>query len=186
MSYFSRLKNVRKLYGDKIIRLGKIIIMNGKDGPRRYFNCIVIGDNGRCCVFKKYRYSVYKMEKKLGRSLKECELIHHRDTNTLNDKYSNLEVKIRGPHTRDHNTGRHLSEEGKKKLSLFNKGKILSKEHKYKLSLALRGRSLSSEHKRKLSENSPKYWLGKCRSEETKLKMRLAWVARKLRIKNDG
>lgn len=66
------------------------------------------------------------------------------------------------------------SEEAKKKRSKSMKGKNTFKRTKetcMKMSNAKKGQKLSEEHKNKLSENNSKYWLGKERSEATKLKI---------------
>lgn len=66
----------------------------------------------------------------------------------------------------NHNYGKHLSEETKRKLSESNKGRKgtpMSDAHKEKLSKLLKGVPKSPEHRRKLSEanlgkESPKKW----------------------------
>ena len=42
------------------------------------------------------------MENKLGRLLESNEVVHHRDEDRYNNKISNLEVKTRSDHSRDH------------------------------------------------------------------------------------
>lgn len=42
------------------------------------------------------------MEKHLGRKLRPDEHVHHKDGNKLNNKLSNLEIKIRAEHARFH------------------------------------------------------------------------------------
>lgn len=78
-------------------------------------------------------------------------------------------------------TGRRLSDTAKLKLSIFNKGKKLTEEHKLKLSRAKKGIRFSDEHIRNLSlahKGKPSGHLGKKRSEESKLKMRLSHLGR--------
>ena len=65
------------------------------------------------------------------------------------------------------------SPETRKKLSLANLGKKHTEESKKKMSLAKIGRKLSNEHKQKLKDTNVKFWLGKKRSEETIMKMKL-------------
>ena len=45
-------------------------------------------------------------EQLLGRELKPNELVHHKDRNKLNNNVTNLEVMLRGDHTRLHNQRR--------------------------------------------------------------------------------
>lgn len=51
------------------------------------------------------------MEKELGRYLKPEEQVDHKDGNKKNNDISNLELKKRGPHQRDHaHAGNHFWE----------------------------------------------------------------------------
>ena len=52
-------------------------------------------------------YPRYLMEQKLGRSLRHNEDVHHLDNNPLNNDLSNLEVRLRGEHQREHSTKYH-------------------------------------------------------------------------------
>lgn len=47
------------------------------------------------------------MEKQLGRKLTPEEEVHHKDGNHQNDDPDNLEVKLRGDHTKFHSIERH-------------------------------------------------------------------------------
>lgn len=55
--------------------------------------------------------------------------------------------------------GQKMTDEQKAKISKGNLGKVRSKEDRQKLSLS------------RMGDKNPKYWLGKKRSEETKLKI---------------
>ena len=59
---------------------------------------------------KKYVYLHRAvMEKHLGRYLKPEEQVDHKDKDKTNNKISNLEMKERGPHQRDHaHAGNHF------------------------------------------------------------------------------
>lgn len=89
--------------------------------------------------------------------------VHHKDTNIFNNYISNLEKIKSGEHSRLHMTGRKrvFSNEYKHKQSLAQTGKKLSEETKRKISLALKD-------KRKGSEN-PFY--GKHHTKRTKEKI---------------
>lgn len=64
-----------------------------------------------------------------------------------------------------------LSEETKKKIGDIHRGKVVSEETRNKISKANLGKKLPQQVKDKISKNSAKFWLGKKRSEEDKLKM---------------
>ena len=81
--------------------------MSIKDEPKIY-----IGPDNRLRIVyfdqdkQKYcqmSYPKYIMEKHLNRKLLPNEDVHHIDGNTLNNDISNLEVKLKGPHQREHN-----------------------------------------------------------------------------------
>ena len=62
---------------------------------------------------KEHRYI---MEQYLGRKLNNNEIVHHKDGNKLNNNIDNLEVMLRGEHSR-----MHRKEEIKKGKKLFGK-----------------------------------------------------------------
>lgn len=163
-----RLKICRRLYGNNVRKVGKIYIT----GNRRNF-CIYYKNN-----YPKYRdvivYADYKMEKKLGRLLRDDELVHHDNENTLCDKYWNLKVEIRGPHSKYHNLGKILSKETRNKMSISkigknnpNFGKIFSSETRRKIGLSKIGKQYSlgikrsKETRRKISNARKRYWANK-------------------------
>ena len=51
---------------------------------------------------KVVSYPRILMEEKLGRPLDPLEQVHHKDGNPLNNELSNLEVRVRGEHQREH------------------------------------------------------------------------------------
>lgn len=46
---------------------------------------------------------------KVGRKLAPSEVVHHKDEDKTNNADSNLDVKLRGQHTAEHNRGRKVS-----------------------------------------------------------------------------
>lgn len=72
--------------------------------------------------------------------------IHHKDKNVLNNNIDNLEALSHSEHTKRHQTGKHLSEETKRKLSKAHKGKTISEETRVKLSESLKGKSKPKSH----------------------------------------
>lgn len=69
------------------------------------------------------------------------------------------------------------SEEHKRKLSEANKGKIISEEQKKKISATMKGKHTSPDTEFKKGQ---KAWnKGKTHSEETRQKMKEAWIKRK-------
>lgn len=70
-----------------------------------------------------------------------------------------------------------FSEETKRKLSEANKGKIISEEQKEKISAAMKGKHTSPNTEFKKGQEA---WnKGKKHSEETRQKMKEAWIKRK-------
>lgn len=70
---------------------------------------IYINKDGRTRVYiknskKVISYPRYLMENELGRSLKNNEDVHHLDGNPLNNDISNLEIRNRGEHQKEHST----------------------------------------------------------------------------------
>jgi hypothetical protein len=56
-----------------------------------------------CDVYGYVLEHRYVMEQFLGRYLTKEEVVHHKDRNTSNNDISNLELMIRGAHSRHHN-----------------------------------------------------------------------------------
>ena len=89
-------------------------------------------------------------------------VVHHKDSNTLNDSIGNLILVTRGVHNKLHKIGTHHSEESKLKNRLSNLGKKLSEETKRKMSKSAIGKIRSEETRRKMaiSKFGNKYCLG--------------------------
>ena len=87
---------------------------------------------------------------------------------------SELVFMTNGEHMKLHMTGKHLSEETRKKLSESQRGKHRKEETRKKISESHKGKQFSEEHRKKLSEslsgeNHP--FFGKHRSEDTRQKL---------------
>lgn len=70
---------------------------------------IYTNKDGRTRVYiketkKVISYPRYLVEKEIGRPLEPQEQIHHVDGNPLNNDISNLEIRSRGEHQREHST----------------------------------------------------------------------------------
>jgi len=88
--------------------------------------------------------------------------IHHKNKDIWDNRLNNLQILCPKCHFKaDFPNGRE---------SGF-KGKHLTEKHKQHLRELRLGKKLSPEMRKKLSECSPKFWLGKHRSEKTKRKI---------------
>ena len=67
--------------------------------------------------------------------------------------------------------GKKHNSESKIKMSLSKRNSILSIETKNKISLSLKNHIVTDFTKNKISENNSKYWLGKKRDVDTKIKI---------------
>jgi hypothetical protein len=118
----------------------------------------------------------YVMEQHLGRYLTKKEVVHHINENKSDNRLENLELfPTRGAHLhtrhefvhtpemnektsirlrgeKNHNWGKPLSEERKKRQSIAMTGRHPSEETKKKLSEAMKKRVLGEEHKRRIGE----------------------------------
>ena len=121
--------------------------------------------------------------------LKRCGLYYHRPASELIFLTRSEHLRLHNKGERNHNFGKHLSEETKRKISEAHTGKTLSEEHRRKMSEVrkgeknpLFGKKHSEETKRKIMETMK----GKKRkpfSEEWKRKMSEAQKARRAKRK---
>jgi len=88
-------------------------------------------------IHQKYRKISIYLNGKYYDSIKICHLqylawkglipkgyvVHHKDEDKLNDHKDNQRCLTNSEHTRIHHTGKHCSEETRKKMSKFRKGK---------------------------------------------------------------
>lgn len=91
--------------------------------------------------------------------------IHHIDSNRMNDTRENLSCLTKAEHRTLHHKGRIKSPEERKKLSIALTGKTLPQSVRDKIKAAVSGEN--NVHR------------GRKRTEETKSKMKAAWVIRK-------
>lgn len=85
------------------------------------------------------------------------------------------------------NKGNKHSDETKMKMSKKRKGVPHNKEWNIKKGLGNKGKKIPESQKELLSKvhKGNKYWLGKKHTEETKNKLREAWVKRREKIKSE-
>ena len=158
---------------------------------------------------KIYRHCLYEATKYFN--VQKGYVLHHKDITmreTNLERYiqwlpEDLVVMSKVEHIKLHHTGSKRSEETRKKMSEADKGKTkYTDERLYKQGrtysenvrsgktiLYWKGRKLSEEHKKHIGEaikgrKGSQHWLGKHHSEETKQKMRDAWVIRRARRDN--
>ena len=77
-----------------------------KSGSRNVFYKEITVDG------KRYKEHRYIMEKKLGRKLKDNEVVHHIDGNGLNNDLSNLELMGKSEHSKTHANVSYLTKGG--------------------------------------------------------------------------
>lgn len=75
------------------------------------------------------RKHVYVMEQRLGRKLRQGEVVHHVDGNKLNNTIENLEVMLSSEHTILHHTGAKRSAETRRKISVKAKARVGKIKH---------------------------------------------------------
>jgi len=78
---------------------------------------IYVKEDGLRNQIKLHRYL---MEVKLGRRLREDEIVHHIDGNKLNNSIKNLEIHTRVSHNKEHDTLRRIWREGGFKSKLWS------------------------------------------------------------------
>jgi hypothetical protein len=94
--------------------------------------------------------------------------IHHKDKNVLNNNIDNLEALSHSEHTKRHQTGKHLSEETKRKLSKAHKGKTISEETVKKM---VESRKEYYKNHPRIRSGKNSWWYGKHHTDETKKKI---------------
>jgi hypothetical protein len=147
-----QVSSVGRIKSFKRYKYGKILKQN-KRGD--YFQ-IDLCKNGEC----KHKYiHILVFETHNSYKLNSGECVHHKDENTENNKYDNLETKPKSKHMSDHHIGKHHSEKTRNKISKNHIG-MIGKHHsektKNKMSEKKKGKPLSEEHRKKLSESKRK------------------------------
>lgn len=113
-------------------------------------------------VLGKIRRSHLVWYKHTGEIIKYPYIIHHKNGNTLDDRFKNLKKELTSKHSSFHNKGKkhtlgkHHTKETKEKISKAHKGKKFSEEHIKNLSLSHKGKKFSKETKIKMSISQKK------------------------------
>lgn len=71
---------------------------------------------------KKIDEHRYIMKQHIGRPLKRHEVVHHKNGDKRDNRLCNLEIMDLSQHSKDHRSGKTLTEETKAKLSEMAKG----------------------------------------------------------------
>ena len=116
---------------------------------KKYF---LIKDRGRWKLLHHYVWELY------NGPVPEGYNVHHKNENTLCNCIPNLELLTRADHSRLHNTGKHFTEQSKRKLSEAHKGVRISEGTKLKMSAAAQGRVVSEETRAKLAVSTKNAW----------------------------
>jgi hypothetical protein len=119
-----------------------------------------------------FRHEIYMIDV-FGRKDLGTGILHNRTnggegvSGLIHSKETKIKMSEVRKGEKNHNYGKTLSDETKRKLSEVNKGKTHSEEHKRNISEAHKGRTHSEETRRKLSDAHK----GKTLSDETKRKL---------------
>ena len=139
------------------------------DDYKRYLCNDYLANSFKKYGFENFTFEIIDHAKTIG-ELNEKEIFYIEKYDSTN-KTKGYNIEIGG---RNH----PISEETRQKLSQLHKGKKQSREWVEKRTspkgseeAKKHGRPKSPEQRKWLSENSPKFWLGKYRSEETKQKI---------------
>ena len=158
MKCFKQLKWAKILYSRDcgIRKIGRVwLVKCGRHIRRKFYIYYLNGEKT-----SPIHYSRFKMEVKLKRRLNNKEDVHHKDGNTLNDEYGNLEVISHGKHTSITHKGKCVNKEIRRKLSAAKSGKNNpnydkhhSEETRRKISLACKKACKEAWKRRKQSSN---------------------------------
>lgn len=119
-------------------------------------------------LFSHFVWNLYHPNDLIIKGDRYC--IHHKDENKLNDHLYNLEKKLNGKHSSEHNKGKIHTEEYKKRISETMKGRKHTEESKRKMSKALKGKYIGEKNHR----------YGKKHTEEVKRRISIANKGTKL------
>lgn len=137
-------------------------------------------DHCRTSKYENRKMAILYAIKKYGKDHFRIELLEELSINLTKKEIDQKEIdwgiklnslSPNGYNLRLGNGKNAVSDETRKKIGLKHKGKRLSEWHKKILLKALTGRKRSQEEKDKISKNHSKFWKGKIRSDEDKLKM---------------
>lgn len=114
------------------------VIIKTSKGKRKYQ---YINIKGKTVRLHYYLAENYIVKRKLLRN----ELVHHKDQNSLNNEFSNLQVLTRAEHIRIHKPckGYKFTDEQKKRLSKAHKGIKHTQKTRIKMSKTRKGRKIT-------------------------------------------
>ena len=135
--------------------------------------------NVKLCMNKKtYTKTIHRLVLETYNSIENQHLYHaHHKNHIKNDnRLENLEWELVTDHLREHNRGRVVSEETRRKISESHKGKVLSEEHKRKI-----GEARKIAGTKPPGTNGMKWWNNGVKSIMSKTHPGEGWVRGKCR-----